>query len=362
MASMNGETRSILTGDDLLHFRETYFSRMKRLFEGRDDAPHAFLLGGISKGNEAVIGDLPQSKMDEALHALALETDVLKNPAVFRPLVIEFGLYGVHFTDKILGADVFDLKGSWQVRPLGGRIGELKPPDLCRNPVWNLAQDLARAFVASGATVPLFGLPTIASALNVAINLYGQEFLLAMMEEPEQARHDLRVINEVLCELHRWYLANVPVEQLQPVVGAFRTQPPGFGQLCGCTTQLLSPSLYCNFVAPLDEQLLSVYPHGGMIHLCGAHSQHIPVWRTMRSLRAIQLNDRAAEDLQVYFDGLRRDQIFYVNPCAGMPVERIIAITSGNRIVIVSDVVPPAQTGRVQSRRGPGAVHPAQTE
>ncbi|MCC6445627.1 MAG: hypothetical protein IT210_19495 [Armatimonadetes bacterium] len=68
-----------------------------------------------------------------------------------------------------------------------------------------------------------------------------------------------------------------PESQLQPVVAAGRCQPPGFGQLCGCSTQLLSGSAYREFVAPLDDALHSVYPHDGMIHRCGAHAQHIPV-------------------------------------------------------------------------------------
>lgn len=58
----------------------------------------------------------------------------------------------------------------------------------------------------------------------------------------------------------------------------------------------------------------------------------------MKSLCSVQLNDRAAEDLKLYFDGLRSDQVIYVNPCQGMPVEKIMKITNGHRIVIPSDM------------------------
>ncbi len=60
----------------------------------------------------------------------------------------------------------------------------------------------------------------------------------------------------------------------------------------------------------------------------------------MKPLRAVQLNDRAAEDLEVYWNGLRPDQLFYVNPCPGMPVERIMKITGGRRLVIIADTPP----------------------
>jgi hypothetical protein len=74
-----------------------------------------------------------------------------------------------------------------------------------------------------------------------------------------------------------------------------------------------------------------------MIHLCGDHDHHIPVWREMGTLRAVQMNDRAAADLELYFTGLRTDQILYVDPCEQMPMERILSITGGKRLVLVAD-------------------------
>lgn len=93
--------------------------------------------------------------------------------------------------------------------------------------------------------------------------------------------------------------------------------------------------------APLDDELLSLWPRGGMIHLCGAHTQHIPAWREMKSLRAVQLNDRAAEDYEVYFRQLRDDQIIYLHPTLTMSVERAMAISGGERLVLCAEVTPP---------------------
>jgi hypothetical protein len=77
-----------------------------------------------------------------------------------------------------------------------------------------------------------------------------------------------------------------------------------------------------------------------MIHLCGDHDQHIPTWQAMQSLRAVQMNDRATEDLPYYFNQLRPDQILYVNPCEQMPVEKILSITGGQRLVLAADISP----------------------
>ena len=72
-----------------------------------------------------------------------------------------------------------------------------------------------------------------------------------------------------------------------------------------------------------------------MIHLCGTHTQHLKTFREMKKLRSVQLNDRAAEDLELYLKGLREDQIIYVNPCPTMPAEKILEISGGKRIVLV---------------------------
>jgi len=337
---MNRETQARLCNPRLLEAREAHFARLTALFAGEPLDP-AFVLCGIAGKSDLDPYSEPERCVEEALESLAEQAERAADTVVFRPLVLEFGPYGVHFVDRIFGARVYHQDGQWWSEPLGRPVGELQPPDLEADETWPLARRFAEAFLASGVTVPLFGLPTIASALNIAVNLYGEEFLAALLERPDAARRDLKAINELLCELHRWYLAHIPPEQLQPVAATGRCQPRGFGQLCGCSSHLLSAEQYRDFIAPLDEQLLSVYPNGGMIHLCGVHTQHIPAWREMRSLRAVQLNDRAAEDLEVYFHELRHDQIIYLNPTATTTAQRAMEITGGRRLVLVADLEKP---------------------
>jgi hypothetical protein len=335
---VSDETRDILDREDLIDLRDRWFTRFDALRRGWKPDPPLVLMGTVGEG-KADPYRAPERWMRQALDDLATRAEQLADRAVFRPPVIEFGPYGVHFVDRILGAEVFDLdgEGNWQTHCLETPVGALEWPDLYRAPAWLLARRVALAFVEAKVRVPLFGLPTIASALNIAVNLYGQQMLEAMAQTPERAQRDLALINELLRTLHRWYLAHLALYQLQPVVAAQRAQPPGYGQICGCTTQLLSAEMYRASIAPLDDALLSTYPRGGMIHLCGRHTQHLATWREMDSLCAVQLNDRAAEDLEAYYAGLRADQVLYVNPCQGMPVQRILEITGGERTVIVAD-------------------------
>ena len=336
---MKEATFSILNSQKYLAMRNHYIDRISNIFSGKASRNEVFLLNGVYGTSSYDPYMEPELWMSESLDYLAAEVSKLADPTVFRPLCIEFGPYGVHFIDKIFGCEVFYNESSqqWYNKYLDTPIGQLELPDIDKDETWILAKRIAKAFLASNTSLPFFGLPTIASPLNVAVNLYGENILLEMCVDPEMAKHDLNIINQVLCSMHKWYIDNIPAHQLQPVVSGHRTQPPGFGQICGCTTQLLSDSMYKDIIAPFDDKLLSIYPNGGMIHLCGSHTQHIPVWREMNSLRSLQLNDRAAADLEQYYNELRDDQIIYLNPCEEMTSKRAMEITKGYRMVLVTD-------------------------
>ena len=309
---------------------------MQGIYGGRNCPPTA-VMGILGTAEDpGLIYENPELWVTCAMEDLAARAEAAVSEKYFVPLCIESALYGVHFIDKILGAKVFFQDGQWYNHYMEHEVGRLEEPDLESNEVWILAKRVAKAFVEQGVTVPLFGLPTIASALNISVNLYGEEMLVALITDPEGARHDLEIINEVLVKIHRWYRSHIPESQLQPVISWERTQPPGYGQICGCTTQLISPELYREFIMKLDEAVLGVYPRGGMIHLCGRHRQMIPLFAQMENLKSVQLNDRAAEDLEYYVRGLKGDQIIYLNPCPGMTIERGLEITGGRRLILAA--------------------------
>lgn len=334
--ALSEKTREILNRPDLIEKRDRWFERMDKVFRGEYtewNSRNVLCVGGATAGIAYDPAVPARQRVETALEAAAQYASVLENEVFFRPLTVEYAAYGVHYIDKLLGAEVSFYAGQWYSKYLTTPIGSLKMPALDEDPLWQDCKSIAEAFVEADVALPLFGLPTIASALNIAVNLYGENILVAMLEEPEAAQADLNTINEVLCRIHDWYRRNVPQHLLQPVCSATRTQPPGHGQICGCSTHLLSPSLYGEMVAPLDNALLEVYPHGGMIHLCGAHRQHIPIFRDMPALKAVQLNDDAARDMQYYFEGLREDQVIYLNACEGMSIEDAMRITGGKRLI-----------------------------
>ena len=333
---IDATVQDILNAPDIVAARDAVFARLEAVYAG-ETSPDGVYLCGIEYTTDSATVNW-ESWLDETLGQLADRAAESTDPDVLRPLCLMYNPRGVHFIDHFFDADVFELtEGNWQSHPLPTPIGELQPVDLDSHPTWQRMKDVAGVFVERDVAGVIFGLPTIGSPLNAAVNLYGQALFEAMLTDPEAVRHDLRIITDLLCDLHRWYRATIPAEQLQAVCPGGRSQPVGFGQICGCTCQLLSPGQYAEFIAPLDADVLSVYPHGGMIHLCGAHTQHIPAFREMPALRAVQINDRAAEDLEAYASELRDDQIIYLNRTDTMTADRALSIMSGRRLIIVGE-------------------------
>ncbi len=319
---------------------EKEFQQLREFYA--DPAPEMLVLGHQQwmgpqgwEGREDAVYTDPEGYVDAVMAAFAEKLDTLQPDGPLALPVLEYWLYGVHFVDKIFGAEVTCLEssGQWNTRYLTTPIGTLQKPDLETNETWLLAKRMAEAFLKWDVTGIMFKPQVIASPLNIAVNLYGAEILIAMIEEPENAAHDLRVITDTLVELHRWYREHIPAQQLQMICGG-RTQPPYYGQICGCSTQLVSPELYEKFIMPLDDEVLGVYPEGGLIHLCGSHAHLIPQFAKMKNLKNLQLNDRAAEDMELYARGLRADQTLYVAPCEGMPTERIKELSVLHRTIL----------------------------
>lgn len=338
---MKENIREVLNDPGLLAGKEKIFRRLQDFYDGKETDRTLNLNGRVFMPDGVDPYEEPEKWVDASLAMLA---EYVRGGAaeeeILRPLCLEFGPYGVHFVDKLLGAGVGMLAGQWYCRKLETPIGSLQLPDFENAPAFAPARRVAQRFLEYEVKLPVFGLPTIASPLNVLVNLYGEEAFYAFYEDEDAVAHDLGVIAQLQKALHAWYRNIIPEDQLQPVVSWERTQPWGCGQICGCSTQMLSPQLYEDFVKELDEEVLGVYPHPGMMHLCGSHAQHIPAFASMKKLKALQLHNRAAQDLQLYLEGLRPDQVVYVNCCREMPYEEAYRISGGYRVVFVGEFAP----------------------
>lgn len=285
----------------------------------------------------------PEAWLAQVLGDMASRAQEAADRVTFRPLVISPDALGTHFIDAILGAEVYFHEGQVWVEPLAGDLEDLRPPDLESCEVYQRALALARLTVEITRGLVYITTPVLSCAINIAINVFGQRILEAMVERPQVARQALGVVNDTIVACARGFAEVIPASVRRGSVGENRWAPEGHGLIDGCATQLVSGRHYAEHFARLDAEVLGVYPEGGMIHICGAHTQHIEAWRGMPKLRAVQTNDRASEDLEAYFKGLREDQVLYVGPTETMTVERIVRITGGRRLVLQALLTEPIE-------------------
>jgi hypothetical protein len=276
----------------------------------------------------------PGAWVADCLTEMAAKAADLADPQAYAPAHFEVDPFGTHFVDAVFGATVGFEGGQVWSQELPGEVGALRAPDLERNPVLQAALRVAVQAAEAGGGHVFVTTPVLSCPVNIGINLFGQRLLEALLAAPEDARRALRVVTDVIVGCLCAFRRAIPVELLRTTVTCNRYAPAGYGFIDGCATQLVSAEAYREFFAPLDAEILREWPHGGMIHLCGACAQHIPAWRAMPELRAVQLNDRATDDLELYAAGLRGDQILYVSPTALFPPERVRHTVLRQRLVM----------------------------
>lgn len=315
--------------------------RIEALYRGEAPDRPIYLFGlmaGRSHGlwgthEPDMLGE-PEAWLDDVFADMAAHAPDASDPQTFRPFVIEIDPFGTHYIDALFGAPVRYHEGQAWSEELPYDLADLQMPDIEANPVFRASLELARMAVERSGGAVWIANPVLSCPINIGINLFGGRLLEAMAERPAEAHRVLAIVTEVIARCMRAFADVIPPEIRLNSVGAVRWAPPGRGFIDGCATHLVSARHYREFLAPLDAALLAEYPLPGMIHLCGAHTQHIGAWRDMPELAAVQLNDRAADDFEAYRSGLRHDQIVYITPTADMTIERILAITGGQGVVL----------------------------
>lgn len=308
---------------------------LSRLYAG-DKLPQCFSIAGNYAGYYGdnindVLDNWCINDMPAIINELLLKG---ADPVSFHPLIIEFAPLGVHFVDALFGAKVYRQDGQIWNELLPGGLADLKPVNIKTSPLiqWTM-QALGKLLQEIPEEIAVTG-PIFSSPLNVAINLFGEDALMDFLDPNSAVLQGLDIITDAISDLHKSLISNFPANRIRFYCSSTRYAPDGFGHICGCSTQLLGTDTYKNIIAPCDARILSIYPNGGTIHLCGHHTQHLQTWREMPLMRAVQLNDTAADDFYWYFHHLRPDQIIYIGPTENMPFEKILDISKGERVII----------------------------
>ena len=275
--------------------------------------------------------------------------DLFKDPLTYRPLYLSVWeishRVSLHMVPRVLGCDVpVTLQDGRPVpwcQPLTGKgvkMSDLALPCFNSHPwVQEIGRMIRFLVDATEGKLPL-ELPFLSEPLLAAVDLFGEDFIVTLVTDPDLARHVLRVCTDTTMGLFKVMREAADGATIQTFGAQTHIPlPPGYYNLFGCTTHLISGDTYDQVVRPYDEELLDFFEGGGM-HLCGRHTQHIGALRRMRRLNGVEINDDAAIDLKAYFDGLREDQFIVLYPTTEMTVERALALTDGGRRLVVRAV------------------------
>ncbi len=326
---------------EIEHVQARHQRRVAELYGGRQPE-HVIAIAGASYGRSHGLAGTreidmlarPEAWLADVIDDMASRAHLAADQVTFRPLTIEPDPWGVHYIDALFGAEVYFHEGQVWSDPLACDVADLQAPALADSPLFRQSLRLAELAVEAGQGKLLVTTPVLSCPINIAINLFGERFLEALVERPDAARRALRIVTDVIVACTRAFFDVIPQDIRRGTVAANRYAPPGYGFLDGCATQLVSGAHYRDFIAPLDAEILRLSPHGGMIHLCGGHGQHIAAWRGMSELKSVQVNDRATDDLPLYVAGLRPSQVLYIAPTEKTPVDRALELARGRPVIL----------------------------
>ena len=139
----------------LVAHRDRWFDKLQQVFDGTYREPIAFVLDGVRGRGVCDPYVEPERWVDECMADIAAQrAQLAANEEKFVPVCVEFGLYGVHYIDRILGSHVYFKAGQWYNDYLTSPIGELKDPDLEHDETFLLSLRAARRFAACHSISP----------------------------------------------------------------------------------------------------------------------------------------------------------------------------------------------------------------
>ena len=121
MKKLSAEAHAYLNDEALIAERDMWLSRMSDLFAGRENeynSKKVYTLHGVvpRPKNGSDLYTNPEDWVIECLETMYAERR--ERPDGFTPICISYPAYGVHYVDKILGADVRLHAGQWHTEYL----------------------------------------------------------------------------------------------------------------------------------------------------------------------------------------------------------------------------------------------------
>ncbi len=320
-----------------LRYRESQFTKV--LAGGKPDYVPSWYFNSDLKQTrpELLIAEKDKEKwLENQLRAVRENVEeTLDGVSLYYPIIEMFSLYGTHYIDKLLGGDVSWTGEQFWSKELSCEVSELQPPNLKNSALLKETVELAIWIKEKTDGKFLISMPDVGCPLNVAINLFGEKFLLEIAINPESAKRVLMIIADATRMVYEALIDAVGQKTIRCHNAFYVYTPYDYAGLSICATQMISPDNFSDIVADADDTSVPGVYKGMIQHLCGRSGQHVPEIAKRQRIKGVQLNDAAADQFEMYHKGLREDQVFYIWPTENMPLEKVLSITGGRRLVII---------------------------
>ena len=101
---ISSKAREILNRKDLIEKRDLWFERMENVFDAKEtewSKKYVYAVNGVSAWGRHDPYTEPELWAEDCLENLAECYEIMENENYFRPLCVEYNIYGVHYIDKI---------------------------------------------------------------------------------------------------------------------------------------------------------------------------------------------------------------------------------------------------------------------
>lgn len=279
--------------------------------------------------------------LTQALAEMRGMAAAFRDRVTYRPFALSLALHDLHFPAALAGCPVHQNDGRIWWTPLsklGAGIEDFRAPDLDRHPGFQeMIRQLRLIVEATNGRIPV-EIPYVSEPLLLAVDLFGEEFLMLLAAEPGLADRFLDKLTAFILDMRLRFLKAAADAPLMPHGSCGRPMPERYNLLYECTTQLISGDAYKGHLLERDRNLMRCGSPGAGIHLCGRHTQHIRAWRDAPELKMIQLNDHAADDLEIFWRSLRPDQYIVLMPGERVTKEHALLVTGGRRLVLAAEL------------------------
>ncbi len=195
-----------------------------------------------------------------------------------------------YLVGEVLGCDTYFSPGSTPctvpLRLTKRQLREFEKPDVLSTPIMRkLAKDIEWLNKTYGRAI---GDANPQGVLNNAMCVADSEVFVLFLQDPDLARRILRIVAQTMIEVIRFVRERTGTSSIS-VTNIVEQIDPRLFVTSNCSTTMISPSIYREFLLECDQTLADALPPFG-IHHCGFDLEKMaPEYRKVRGLEFLEV-------------------------------------------------------------------------